>query len=277
MRAHVSHYLHQGSGAACQDALLVRYDRSGKVLRRIGVFDGVTCGPAGGGRIAAQLAEDSFRDLNKSLADCARDANAAIRRHIIEAGLNADNPEECFATTAILADFFPENNQVDWLYIGDGLLLFEKQPHAFCLPATRPQQDAGLMQKLYSLRRIGLDLEEKKQRVAEEIRRSRYMANDPATGFSLMNGDPRMIEVMQAGRLSLREIRQVVIATDGMERLRSSPDEDTTRPFVDMVRAGKSLHGIHQFVQTQWGIEHYHDAFITLGPDDAAAVQVRIE
>ncbi len=272
-------FMVQGLKDMCQDATLVRYRPGGTRLDRVAVFDGVSFGKlASGGTLAAHAALRAFQ-RRVPLREAAKLADEAIREAILDKGLDITDPRECFATTAIAVDFDFDNRTLHWLYIGDGLLLVINKDGSWCEPAIRPKQDEAMHRALFKLRGQGLSVQQKRREVDGHIASARFLANREASRFSLLNGDPKVLQVMQRGVIRLDDIAHVIVATDGLEFMPVSLEEDRIERFVSVIAEGGDLADIHRQIVAQFDGDDYHEKIITekRGPDDAAGIHVMIE
>ena len=271
-------YMAQGVKGVCQDATLVRYRPCGTQLDRVAVFDGVSFGKlASGGTLAAHAAMQAFQK-RVPLRKAAKIAQKAIREAILDKGLDITDPRECFATTAIAVDLDFDNRVMHWLYIGDGLLLVINKDGSWCEPAIRPKQDEAMHSALFNLRGKGLSIQQKRKEVDSHIAAARFLANREASGFSLLNGDPRVLQVMQQGVIRLDEVAHVIMATDGLEFMPTSLEEKGVERFVSEIAMGGGLGDIHRKIREQFKEADYHEKIITekRGHDDAAGIHVMI-
>lgn len=228
----ISALLEKGSGTINEDDLLLGN-------RNFGVFDGATslvptsysCGRTGG-RIAAEICKQVFKEENHSLVAAAENANREIRRQSLAAGIDFGRKEEMWSCSAAVVrlhyDYF------EWAQLGDCCLLVVREDGSSQLLGHIPKQDTETLKQWQ--RRGGLVNGSVMEVMAEEIRAVRKRMN---IDYGVFNGEPEGLDFLANGRMDLNGIRTLLLFSDGLQLPQKDPaaQQDLDR-FVSLYCQG---------------------------------------
>lgn len=245
----VSTLLEQGSGEINEDVVLAGTNAT------YGVFDGATSlvnkrfgSNLTGGRIAAQTCAATFAEKSHSLVSLAGLANSRIHELSRLSGINLGAKEELWSSSAAVVRL--DGEDIEWCQLGDCQILAIYHDGGARLLTDDPSQDVQTLvawqRKAAQQKNSGNIMEV----MAEEIVQVRKRVN---LDYGVFNGEPEALNFLRSGRISLRDIQDLIIFSDGL----MLPKQDPTTPFdvdrfVDLYRKG-GLQRIRAYVRKKQG------------------------
>ncbi|MFH1139690.1 MAG: protein phosphatase 2C domain-containing protein [Pseudomonadota bacterium] len=206
---HVDLIFEQGSGQINEDF----HCRNENLF---GVFDGATSLTSArytnnltGGFLAAALAGQTFRANNDSLINLAKKANRAIRRAMVENGVDLRDKGGLWCTSAAVVRLLKDS--LEWVQIGDCLLMVIYDDGRHELLMDNFDHDLETL-KLWKARSRNTN-DGIFTALAEKIMETR--ANQNVT-YGVLNGEEEALPFLKFGRESLRRVRHVLLFTDGL-------------------------------------------------------------
>jgi hypothetical protein len=220
-----------GSGEMNEDNFLIKDDL-------FAVFDGLTGlqkyksreGKTGG-FIAAEIAKKVFERNDKPLAELAKEANAGIRKAMVEKGINVSDKLGLWGTA--MAAVKIGNDSLDWLQIGDTNILLIRDG-SFRLLADDYDHDIESLMKWKDL--AGKKKKNIRELIRDQLDATRKQSN---VSYGVMNGEEEMAGFVRIGRESLEGIRHILIFSDGMIIPKKNPqDKDDLDTLVKLFLRG---------------------------------------
>ena len=240
----ISALLEKGSGFINEDELLI-------TKQTYGVFDGATslvpatfsCGRTGG-RIAAEICKQVFREEDESLKLAAVKANNEIRRQSLVAGVDFRCKEELWSCSAAVIRL--HGGYFEWVQLGDCQLLVIRKDGSNQLLGRIPGQDIETLRQWQQ--QGGLTNGTVMEVMAEEILAVRRRMN---IDYGVFNGEPEALDFLATGRMALTDISAVVLFSDGLQLPQKNPggppDIDL---FVSLYHRG-GLEQVREYVRAR--------------------------
>jgi hypothetical protein len=244
----VSHITNQGSGKMNEDVLLIE-------SRRFAVFDGasslvpyVSSDGKTGGRMAADLAYDTFRqNSDEELRATALLTNTAIRTAEQRARIDMRQKEALWGTTIAAVQMTP-HGRMDWLTIGNSSILVVYADGSHETLGHEDNHDLPTLkmwQKLAAQNAVDPweTLRSQNVKVRQDVNKT----------YGYINGEPQAERFMSVGQLVLRSanpVESVVLLSDGLLISKEDPEApENWRLFARLLRQG-GLRRILQHVRT---------------------------
>lgn len=262
------HVVHEkGSGAANEDLFL-----SEEGL--YGVFDGATSlsnkrysHGRTGGYMAAELAAETFRENGRDLYSSVVEANNRIRMAQEAAGGCNEQRHGLWSTSLAVVRVAEES--LEYCSLGDAsiLLLTEDGGYRLLTPELDIDRETLSMWKAYQGQNASIY-----EVLSEQIRKVRNQMN---IDYGVLNGEAEALNFIQSGSVSLAEVTDVLLFTDGLLIPREHPEmPHDWDSFIRLYQAG-GLNEIRDYVrnlQSQDPANRRYPRFKT--HDDIAAVAV---
>ncbi|CAG34861.1 protein phosphatase 2C domain-containing protein [Desulfotalea psychrophila] len=204
----VESLLEQGSSAVNEDSLSITADV-------FGVYDGstslVSCKYSGstGGRIAADLAAETFARGKGTLAMRATVANRAIWQKMEQEGVDRSLGENLWATS--LAVIKIHRNSIEWCALGDCRLLFIYGDGSYRQINRVEDHDRQTLALMESLG--GLSTSRKHPRMRQQIIEVRRRMN---IDYGVLTGEERALGFLQTGLEPRAGIVDMLLFSDGL-------------------------------------------------------------
>lgn len=261
----VESLLEQGSGTLNEDALLVQSDI-------YGVFDGASslCGHTFSGKsgawLAANIARDIFAEHTGTLVDVAVAANRAVSDAMAMRAVDLDDPLQRWSASAAVVRVCDEG--LEFVQVGDALIVCIYADGSFSLPAPYMNHDEGTLLLWKSLVQSGID--DVRSAVQPRIEQVRRQMNKT---YGVLNGEPAFGDFLVSGRIATENLAHVLLFTDGLHI--PCPDPSCKDDFSALVAQylHSGLEGLHRYVRLQ----EKHDPECRMYPrfkqhDDIAAI-----
>ncbi len=262
--------LEQGSGLVNEDVLL-------EDGRTFGVFDGATTISASdlppgltGGLIAARIAAEAFRNGQKDLFSCAKEANRRINRALDSQDIPEEKRYRLWSTSAAVVHL--EDDHFEYCQTGDSQILLIHKDGSFTNLTPEIDVDRQTL-KLWKDARVpsGIPIHDA---LKKQIRSVRMKMN---VTYGVLNGEPQALDFIRHGKQQLDGIDSIIIFTDGLLLPREDPEKENDWPaFVELYRQA-GIRGLHQHITSL----HDQDPTCRKYPrfkqhDDAAAIAVTL-
>jgi serine/threonine protein phosphatase PrpC len=210
-----------------------------------------------GGRIAAEIARDTLAGNSGSLRDAALTANKRIRK-AMEAELDidfndTDNKPNFWSTFLVAVRWHEDTETVDYLRIGDCLILAILRDGSPKLMTRYPNHDLETMRRWRKLADKGLGYGEIRQELKDQIDDVRKRVNDKTfhLTYGALNGEDTVEDFLETGVINIQEegIDTLLIFTDGYRIPRKSvDDEEDWNLFVDKYQK-HGLKGLLEYIR----------------------------
>lgn len=231
-KCRVSTLWEKGSSELNEDVLL----REEKVF---GVFDGATsltkeqfAAGATGGLLAAQTAAQSFVNEQGNLLHRAGVANRLIRNTMFQHEITLKERHRLWSTS--MAVIRLEQGKMEYCQTGDSLilLLFEGGSFELVTPDLDIDRDTLQMWRSSPLSHTSSIHE----LLAEQLQRVRLRMN---RDYGVLNGQPEAMHFVDHGWVSLDNVTDIVLFTDGLFLPREDPyEEQDWQRFINLYRQG---------------------------------------
>lgn len=222
----------QGAGKLNEDAISL----NGNMF---GVFDGATSlntkkfkNGETGGSLASGIARKIFAKNNDTLKNLANKANAAIYDEMIENDVDTSDKASLWSTSAAVVKF--DDDTVEWLQIGDSLLLLIYKDGSFKIPITGYDHDSETLGMWKEI----ADKTDKKifQVMNHQIKKVRESMN---VDYGVLNGENEFSSFIKSGKEELKDLSHVLLFTDGLFIPSEDPEnKDNFDEFVDLYHKG---------------------------------------
>lgn len=218
-------------------------------------------------------------------------ANAAVREAQLNFGINVEDAGEVAGVTFAIAKIRKET--VEIIQTGDCFALWVKKDGSITITRNQVRPHDELMnaeilrlQREVAKENFGIELEEATQEQRGVIRKEmwnqfyhilregrRHDANNivSPTYYGLMNGDPRLSEVMFTIQLSRHELRTLILFSDGMvswEIMKGMNDKELASRIYADYREG----GLTRLLCIARGIEKKTEAINYVDAAEATAI-----
>ncbi len=239
-----------------------------------GVFDGATSlskrrysQGLTGGYIAAALAAESFRKNGHDLYTSVVEANNRLRIVQEDAGVASDQRHGLWSTS--LAVVRLTEDRLEYCSLGDASILILTEDGGYRLLTQEMDIDRETlsMWKAYSGDKCSIY-----EVLSEQILKVRSRMN---IDYGVLNGENEALNFVQSGSISLAEVTDVLLFTDGLLIPRENPEAPHDWAcFVDLYQAGglKEVRDYVRDVQRRDPDNRRYPRFKT--HDDIAAVSI---
>ncbi|MDD9301698.1 MAG: protein phosphatase 2C domain-containing protein [Desulfobacter sp.] len=269
----VDHILEKGSGKINEDRLVM-----GENL--FGVFDGATsldpelssksrADRKTGGSQAASIARDVFARNHHPLTCLGQSANQAIFNRMMDSGVNLDQPEQFWSTSAAVVRL--KNNTLEWFQTGDAQILLLGKDGTMEVLADRPDHDYPTLVMLKNSDDKSLS----NPTLKTQVLKVRSLMNKR---YGVLNGDPKAMEFTLSGTACLDRVKTILLFTDGLAL--PNPLPKPKKNFDDLAEDFRQLglKGLHKKIRTiekQDPNRHKFPRFKC--HDDIAAISIDLE
>jgi hypothetical protein len=204
-----------------------------------GVFDGATGlvpyikNNKTGGQIAAGLAKETFEAESGTFRESAIKANDRIRKVMRDAGVNLSDKVGLWATGAAVIKL--NENDFEWLQINDCIILVIYNDNTFSLLVKDYGHDEISLVALKELRQRGKS-GPARELIMPKIEQVRRAIN---VEYGAINGEPEMERFLKEGKESLKNIKHILLFTDGLIIPTEEPSQpDNFQHFVKLFLEG---------------------------------------
>jgi hypothetical protein len=261
----------KGIGKINEDELLIKDNV-------FGVFDGVGSlvkflnkkGKTGG-KIAAEIAKNTFSKRSKTLEILAIETNNLIKEEMKKNKINTRRKEVVWGTCASVVRI--HEKFAEFFQIGDSLILTINKKGKSKLITKYYDQDKETM---ILWKRLGSKkAKEKFSKLQKQIADIRKTANK---NYGLLNGDSKAIKFFNTGKFSLKNIRNIIIFTDGLLIPKEEPKRKEDWNHFSRIYNKSGLKSLLRYVRS---IEN-KDPDCYIYPrfkkhDDVAAIAIKIK
>lgn len=233
----------QGSGSVNEDVVL-------EADGLFGVFDGATSldqtrfrDGRTGGRLAAEIAAETFRSSDGSLIDRAGLANSRIAEALRAAGISPEQRHRYWSTSMAVVKV--DDDQLHYCQTGDSHILAIYNDNTAKLLSRDIDIDSETLQLWQQAQApAGTSIHEL---LAEQIKKVRLQMNQ---SYGVLNGEDAAIDFLEHGSLPVNNIRHLLLFTDGLLLPQSQPGQSHDWQFMAELFLSGGLNGLHQLVRT---------------------------
>jgi hypothetical protein len=221
----------QGSSQINEDVLVVNHKD-----QIYGVIDGATSvtpyrngNGETGGFLAANLLASYLRDVpeSRSLSSVILEANEALRRMMIDAGIDVSHKENLWC--AVFSLFRIHKTGIEYVQTGD-CMLFARYAEGTTRQITHCQVshlDAISIKKREEARKLGLEKNEEIFRYVLPTIRNNRMKSNTLQGYSVMNGEPELSRFLESGFFNRACLTRLYALTDGLFYPKTDVESET--------------------------------------------------
>jgi serine/threonine protein phosphatase PrpC len=239
----IDYIYEQGAGRLNEDALSL----NGSLF---GVFDGATSlnkhkfeNGFTGGFIASTTAKEVFAENNDTLTNLAIKANDAIKQKMIRNLVDITDKESLWSTSAAVVKI--DGNEIEWLQIGDSLVMLIYKDGSFKIPVKQYDHDSETLMMWKSMAHKTSD--HIFQALNHQIKKVRSAMN---VDYGVLNGEKEFSDFINSGKENLSDVSHVLLFTDGLFIPSENPAEKNDfKTFVDLFHQG-GLTEIRDHVRT---------------------------
>ena len=271
MDASIETVYDKGGGEVNEDEILVGEDI-------YGVFDGATSihnyrdkkGKTGA-KIASEIACQTFSENEGKLSEIAKEVNKNLRKAMRSAGVNVEDNEETWATTASLVRL--SNRKAEFFQITDSFILVIYKDGSFSLPGKPYNHDMETLKRWKML----ADQGEKniREKVYSTIRKTRRRANKD---YGFLNGDPKSEKFFRSGEFNLENVKTIVLGSDGLMIPKEDPSEEEKWKELIGIYKEHGLEGVKNHVRKLEGSDPECTEYIrTKTHDDIAGIAIEFD
>lgn len=209
----------KGSGELNEDEWLIKNNI-------FAVFDGLTGltefidrGGKTGGKLAAEIAKEAFSENGRPLKELAILANNRILDKMEKAGVDTEQKEALWSTTAAVVRLLLE--EVEFFQIGDSLILAIYQDDSYKLLTEYLDHDLETMI-------LWKELAEQKEKNIRTKLQDQIVIVRRETNIThgALNGEKEAIKFFKFGKIGFNNIKSLILFTDGL----IIPKEDPKNP-----------------------------------------------
>jgi len=175
--------------------------------------------------------------------DLAHRANTAIRRMMLENGVDMDCKENLWSTSAAVGRV--EGDRFHWVQSGDSPILVIYEDHSHDLLAKGDDHDLETLKlwKETAACRTGSILDE----LSGQIRKVRAGMN---ITYGVMNGEAETLDFLRHGSVDLDGVKHILMFTDGLFIPREDPEADTDFEQLVALFLDGGLKGVRDCVRS---------------------------
>lgn len=198
-----------------------------------GVFDGATSlnkyvDPDGktGGLIASSLAKECFERNDETLLNMAKKANAAIKNAMEKRGIDISDKLNLWCTNLAVITII--DDKIKWIQLSDAAIVFIYQDGSY----KTILGDDHDRETLLKWKKLADDKTENiRESLKEQIKKVRRGIN---VNYGFLTGEKEMEKFIKEGSEDLKNIKHVVIFTDGFHIPQKSPIDPY--PWDDFIK-----------------------------------------
>ena len=201
----IEHILEQGSGTRNEDYLIMDHNI-------FGVFDGATSltdacyeGGQSGGAMASSIAGQVFLRNGHTLDRLGAEANDSIRTQMEQHQIDLSQRCGLWSTSAAVVRL--RDGGIEWFQTGDSQVVFVDRDGGFRLAARREDHDYPTLNMIRERGRFHPEVQKLVETVRQGMNRS----------YGVLNGEPEAEDFFQTGVEPCRNIKTVLLFTDGLD------------------------------------------------------------
>lgn len=267
---HIDTITSKGTGKQNEDAFVCNNPT-------FAVFDGATSLDAfldsegrSGGRIAAELFANAFREHVEDITSQLSSANAELNRCMQELGKDVNNVSQRFRSTAAIVQL--QKEYIEWITIGDSGVLCIYKDGKFRIFQDIFPHTPHLLELWIEASKHTETWRETLAAIRPEIQKNRNNAN---ITYGVLDGNPKYEKFVRHGRINREEVSSILLFTDGFAPP-SKQSETNFQPFIDIVK-DRGLHAALDYIRD---LEHSDPNCITFPRfkphDDATAIYLTL-
>ncbi|MDY0361756.1 MAG: protein phosphatase 2C domain-containing protein [Desulforegulaceae bacterium] len=239
----ISHILEKGTGKLNEDAVSI----NGSVF---GVFDGATSldkkifeNGLTGGFIASNTAKNIFLNKKGSLKDLANKANKSIYNKMTENYVDTSDKSNLWSTSAAVVKI--DKNTLNWIQIGDSLILIIYKDGSYKIPVTDFDHDLETltMWKNISHKTDKSIMEELETQIIKVRKRMNI-------DYGVLNGEKEFSSFLKSGTEDLQSIDSILLFTDGLFIPSENPGENNFDKMIELFNKG-GLENIRDYIRNK--------------------------
>lgn len=225
------------AGSSKEDAYLVK-DNLFAVFDGFNSLDGfVDTDGTSGGLVAATIAKNIFSRNEGSLKDLALEANRKIREKMVAAGVDVKN--KCGLWGAALAVVRIGDGSFEWVQLADSLILliYADTSHQLLVEDFDHEKEV-----LTTAKRLAAERNMSMREVIDAGLHTELRSKANET-YGALNGEEAAANFLNSGNESLRNVKHILLFTDGLMLPREDPQEEHDwKLFVDLFLQGGLEH-----------------------------------
>lgn len=271
MKPSIEQVYEKGKGEKNEDELLIQ-DNLYAVFDGATSLDGFTNDKGEtGAKIAAKIAKKTFSKNKGPLTELAREANHKIRQAMEERGIDVQDKEKLWATTASVVRL--KENEAEFFNITDSFILVVLDNGSYKLPGRPHNHDLKTLKKWKELVEKGeTNIREK---VMPLIKKVRKQANED---YGFLNGKEQAEEFFHSGRFELENVKSIVLGTDGLLIPKKDPNKSEKWDKLIELYQETGLQGIKKQVREIENSDPECKKYIrTKKHDDMAGIAIEFE
>ncbi|MFH1978163.1 MAG: protein phosphatase 2C domain-containing protein [Candidatus Aenigmatarchaeota archaeon] len=208
----------KGSGDQNEDELLIKENL-------FAVFDGATSlvkfvnsEGKSGGKLAAEICKDVFSNNGGSLKQIASDANAALLEEMKRHRIDVTKKESLWNTAMAAVKLL--NSGIEFLTIADCLILSVFKDDTSKLVVPYNDIDLETMRKWKEL------ADKQTENIWDKIKpQTDKVRRGVNVNYGVLNGEEKAIKFVKTGKISIDNVKSIIIFTDGLLIPKENPDE----------------------------------------------------
>lgn len=221
-----------------------------------------------GGRIAARIAKTVFSNNTKPLKQLAIEANDRILRCMEEEDIDVNRKECLWSTAAAVVKL--EGNRAEYFNVGDCVIIKIMKDSSYRLITPYFNHDLKVMLMWRKL------ADKKIENIYDELKDLTIEARrEMNKTYACLNGSQGAVKFFKTGNIRLRNIRSLILFTDGLFIPKRNPEEPENWSLFVKLYQESGLDGILQHVRSLektdpncWKYPRYKQH------DDAAAIGI---
>ena len=233
----------KGSGSINEDEFLIKDNL-------FAVFDGASSlvkfkneKRETGGKLAAKIVKKVFSKNERPLKQLAIDANNTIHKEMKKYNINIDRKEGLWSTHIAAVRLL--NRKAEFLSIGDCLMLAIFNNGEYRLLVPYHDHDLETMKKWKNL--SGKKVKSIRDKLKAQMDKVRRDAN---ITYGILNGKKEAVKFLKTGKIHLKNVKSIVIFTDGLFIPKEYPEESESWDFFVQLYQKSGLNGILKYVRS---------------------------
>ncbi len=195
-----------------------------------------------GAKIAAKIAKKEFSKNIGTLKQLAIDANTKIREEMKKEKINMNRKEELWCTSAAILRL--KDNEAKYLVIGDCFILAINRDASYGLLVPYYDQDLETMKKWRKL------ADNKVENIWSELKP--YIVKvrkEENIKYGCLSGEKEAVNFFKQGRIHLKDIKSLILFTDGLLIPKEDPEEDEDWDLFVKIYQKSGLKGLLKYVR----------------------------
>ena len=226
-----------------------------------------------GGKIAAQIAKETFSSGEGTLKELAIKANNKLREEMIESGVDISDKLSLWITSVAAVRL--DKDSFDYVQTSDSLILVVYGDGSYKLITENYNHDLETLKIWKKLAEQKPSYKILREKIKSQNEENRKKVNIDYGGLS---GEEEAIRFLKTGRISLKDVKSLILFTDGLFIPKEDPESPVDWALFVRLYQEQGLKGLFGYVRDIQKKDPDCWEYPRLKPqDDVAAIGIDFE